>query len=190
MNEEQYRSLCEACDRVLLAPDSTLERVAIPWLHVIREHPVFLANYVDLFEPARGGKAIIRTCLRVIRNMAGWYRQIGRSLRTGVQPWYGPEDIPSGIDVLFVSHLLNPSQAGQAEGGLDLRGVVEDLKLRRLRFLAGDLEVAAAELPFERAFSCFELEPSCEDASGRGRASNELRIRQVKREVGVERWRG
>jgi len=115
LNEEQYRSLCEACDRVLLAPDSTLERVAIPWLHVIREHPVFLANYVDLFEPARGGKAIIRTCLRVIRNMAGWYRQIGRSLRTGVQPWYGPEDIPSGIDVLFVSHLLNPSQAGQAE---------------------------------------------------------------------------
>ena len=42
MSAGQYLALCEACDRVLLAPDATIERVAVPWLHVIREHPVFL----------------------------------------------------------------------------------------------------------------------------------------------------
>jgi hypothetical protein len=122
LNEEQYRLLCEACDRVLLATDSTLERVAIPWLHVIREHPVFLANYVDLFASTKGGRAIVRKLWRFFRSRAGWYRQIGRSLRSDGQPWFGPEELPSGIDVLFVSHLLNPSHAGQADdfyfGGL------------------------------------------------------------------------
>jgi hypothetical protein len=122
LNEEQYRSLCEACDHVLLAPDSTIERVAIPWLHVIREHPVFLANYVDLFESAKNDKAMMRRWLRVIRNMAGWYRQIGKSLRSNGHPWFGPEELPSGIDVLFISHLLNESHAGKVDdfyfGGL------------------------------------------------------------------------
>lgn len=115
MNEEQYRAVCAECDQVLLAPDSTLERVAIPWLHVIREHPVILANYVDLFEPATGYRAIVRKWWRGLRNRAGWLRQIGRSLRSNVQPWFGPKELPSEIDVLFVSHLLNKSQAGKAD---------------------------------------------------------------------------
>jgi hypothetical protein len=122
LNEEQYRSLCEACDRVLLAPDSTIERVAIPWLHVIREHPVFLDNYVDLFEPTKGGKAIVRKWWRLFRRKAGWFRQLLRSLHINGKPWFGPDDLPSEIDVLFVSHLLNASQAGREDdfyfGGL------------------------------------------------------------------------
>ena len=48
MNEIQYSEMCEACDRVLLLPESTVGRTAIAWLHVVREHPVVLANYVDL----------------------------------------------------------------------------------------------------------------------------------------------
>jgi hypothetical protein len=122
LNEEQYLAVCEACDRVLLAPDSTIERVAIPWLHVIREHPVVLANYVDLFELAKGCMALVGKWWRFIHSTAVWYRQIGRSLRSDGQPWYGSEELPRGIDVLFVSHLLNPSQAGKADdfyfGGL------------------------------------------------------------------------
>ena len=107
---------------MLLAPDSTIERVAIPWLHVIREHPVFLVNYVDLFEPANGLKEIVRKWWRVFRRKAGWLRQILMSLLADGKPWFGSEDLSSGIDVLFVSHLLNPSQAGQKDdfyfGGL------------------------------------------------------------------------
>ncbi|MFZ5589829.1 MAG: hypothetical protein ACOY4M_09385 [Pseudomonadota bacterium] len=115
MNEEEYRELREACDRVLLAPNSTIEWVAIPWLHVIREHPAFLANYVDLFEPVRSINAIGRQWLRSLRNRAGWFRQLGRALRSDRQPWFGPKEFPERIDVLFVSHLLNASHAGQAD---------------------------------------------------------------------------
>lgn len=116
MNEEQYRDLCEVCDRVLLASDSTIERLAIPWLHVVREHPVFLNNYVDLFEPAKGVKAIGRQWWRGLRNKAGWLRQLGRASRADGRLWFGPKkELPERIDVLFVSHFLNASHAGQAD---------------------------------------------------------------------------
>lgn len=112
MNEEQYRLLCEVCDRTLLAPDSRIERVAISWLHVIREHPVFLQNYVDLFESGKGMKDLARRCRRTLRAKAGWIRQLSRTFRFK-RPWYG--ELPEKTDVLFVSHLLNFSQAGQTD---------------------------------------------------------------------------
>ena len=114
MKEDQYHALCEACDRVLLAPDSTIERVAIPWLHVIREHPEVLKKYADLFEP---GKDRWYSCqgVRIFRKKAGLLRQLGREVLSNGSPWAGPERLPAGIDTLFVSHLLSPSQAGQAD---------------------------------------------------------------------------
>lgn len=115
MNEQQYREVCAACDRVLLEPDSTIERVAISWLHVIREHPVYLANYVDLFEPSKGSRAIVRKLWRFFRSRAAWFLQLLRSLRADGHPWSGPVEFPRGVDILFVSHLLNPTQAGQAD---------------------------------------------------------------------------
>ncbi len=115
MNEEQYRELCEACDHVLLAPDSTIERVAIQWLHVIREHPVILANYVNLFAPTKRVKSIAHQWLRGLRNWAAWFRQLGRALCSDGQSWFGPKELPGRIDVLFVSHLLNASHAGQVD---------------------------------------------------------------------------
>jgi hypothetical protein len=122
LNEDQYQLLCEQCDLVLLASESTMETITIPWLHVIREHPVFLANYADLFEPVKSGKAIVRKWRRVLRSKAVWFRQLFRSLRADGKPWHGREELPRGIDVLFISHLLNPSHAGQEDdfyfGGL------------------------------------------------------------------------
>jgi hypothetical protein len=129
LNEEQYRAVCEVCDRVLLASDSTIERVAIAWLHVIREHPMFLTRYEDLFEPVKSGKVIVGRCLRILRSRAGWIRQLGRSLFSDGQPWYGQEELPCEIDVLFVSHLLNESQAGKSED-FYFAGLANDLVAR------------------------------------------------------------
>lgn len=115
LNEEQYQAVCKACDRALLAPDSTVERVAIPWLHVVREHPVFLDSYGDLFKPTKGFKTITRRLLRVLRSRAGWLAQLLKSLRSTGQVWFGPEDLPKMVDVLFISHLLNASHSGQQD---------------------------------------------------------------------------
>ncbi len=91
-----------------------MERVAIPWLHIIREHPVFLENYRYLFESSRGVHAALRNLYRMFRNRAGWFNQLLRSCREDGRPWSGPEELPHRIDVLFISHLLNATQAGQS----------------------------------------------------------------------------
>lgn len=115
MNEEQYRSICEACDRVLLEPSSTLERVAIPWLHVVREHPVLLANYGDLFEPSTRIRTFVRHCGRLLRNHFVWLRQIFSALSSSGVPWFEAKALPRNVDVLFVSHLLTEAQANQTD---------------------------------------------------------------------------
>jgi hypothetical protein len=112
LTEAQYLALCEACDRVLLAPDATIERVAIPWLHVIREHPAFLQNYTD--EVCGSGGGTVRA-KRELRLHAIRWRQLWRAARSDDLPWYTADALPESVDMLFVSHLLNAAQAGLAE---------------------------------------------------------------------------
>ncbi len=45
---EQYYQVAGSCDRLLRRSDATLEWIALPWLHVLTEHPVYLAMYQDL----------------------------------------------------------------------------------------------------------------------------------------------
>jgi hypothetical protein len=112
LNAGQYLALCEACDRVLLAPDATIERVAVPWLHVIREHPVFLQNYAD---EVRGSGGAAARAKRALRRQAIQWRQLWRAARSDGLPWHTAGALPESVEVLFVSHLLNAEQAGQAE---------------------------------------------------------------------------
>jgi len=92
-----------------------MERVAIPWLHIIREHPVFLENYRHLFDPpARNCHALLGMLRSTYLNRAGWFLQLLRSCWTSGRPWFGPEKLPGSLDILFISHLLNSSHAGQS----------------------------------------------------------------------------
>lgn len=105
MNEGQYHALCKACDQLLLAPEVGIERVAIPWLHVIRAHPIFLDGYADIFDAGKASGA------KPLRNLASAVRHLAKSLVGGGQPWVG--EAPQKTDVLIVSHLVNESFAGQ-----------------------------------------------------------------------------
>jgi hypothetical protein len=42
MEEGQYREICKTCDEILMDDSSGIACTAIPFLHIIREHPVFL----------------------------------------------------------------------------------------------------------------------------------------------------
>lgn len=97
--------LCAVCDELLLAPDAKLERMAIPWLHVLNEHPSNLARYSSLVAPGQG-----MTLPRA------------RSLASQARRWLGSRvhgaaavSLPSSADVVFVSHLLNKSQIDSTE---------------------------------------------------------------------------
>lgn len=97
-----------------MLPCMTVERVAIAWLHIVREHPVFLSSYESLFSAESGTRMFGQRWMRALRNGAGWCWQLGRALRSDGRPWFGSQNLPDQIDVLFVSHLVNVSHAGQA----------------------------------------------------------------------------
>lgn len=108
LTEEQYQSLCDACGQVLQAAESTLTTNAIPWLHVIREHPVFLLKYRDLF--MRQNSIYANSFIREFRSWVSNCRQIFRSFTTG-NNWLSNKSLPKCVDVLFVTHLVNKAHA-------------------------------------------------------------------------------
>ena len=116
MTEDQYTSLCKYCDSILVAKDSTFERVAIPWLHIIREHPVFLRQYEGIFLPM---PSIMRVLFYYLQFRLFYYANILRAVwhffRSSRKNWHGR--LPSGtpVDFVFVSHLVNPSQLSGEE---------------------------------------------------------------------------
>ena len=111
MTEAEYRSLCLACDRALLAADSTAERIAISWLHVVREHPVFLRQYEDLFAEESRADSVRSAMERRARQAV---RAVRRRLRTRStrEEAQAMRALPGSVDVLFISHLINTAHAG------------------------------------------------------------------------------
>jgi len=64
MTEQEYYRIAHACDRVLRHPDATLEWIAMPWLHVLCQHPVIVSNYRHVVEELRSSSergAALRT---------------------------------------------------------------------------------------------------------------------------------
>lgn len=113
MREDEYRALCVECDRVLRAPDATMERIAIPLLHVMREHPMFLERYEAVVGPHGTSADVARRWFRTLRRSAGWLHQLVQASLCDGRHWAGGEKMGNRVDVLFVSHLLNPAHAGQ-----------------------------------------------------------------------------
>ncbi len=89
---------------------STLVVVAIPWLYLIREHPVFLERYKDIFHKKAFIYEIYENLIKYIKNYLTWVRQIYRSFFLHNSYWYTDDVIQPEVDCLFISHILNSSQ--------------------------------------------------------------------------------
>ncbi len=110
MTEEKYKLLCLTCDNVLLADDAGIETIAIPWLHVMREHPIFLRQYEDLFTKKSYWKTLVNYfCLKSKRTIQ-WLKLIWHLFMLPNKFWIGELKKKHTFDVIFVSHLLNASQ--------------------------------------------------------------------------------
>lgn len=110
LSEAEYVLLCKGCDSLLLSEDSSLERVAIPWLHIIREHPMFLKKYVSLFNSnakSESWRDMVPYSVRSLANFRKFFHSKGSFYHSSI-------DQISKLDILFVSHLLNSSDAGKA----------------------------------------------------------------------------
>jgi len=115
MNESQFKSLCRIADKILLEKDKTVERIAVSWLHIIREHPVFVEKYQIVFSSNRIYKHILYPSFIWLKNIATWGRQAFRAYKSNGKMWSSNGELPYEVDVLFVSHLINEKQAGSEE---------------------------------------------------------------------------
>ena len=109
MTEDQYKKLCSICDSILLSGSYALERIAIPWLNVINEHPVYLKQYEDIFNKRSQIKKISNYLYYILKNVALSFRLIWRIFRSSGQPWHGKLNKGEFFDFVFVSHLLSIS---------------------------------------------------------------------------------
>lgn len=108
IDEQQYVALCEGCDAILREDPQDTARISLAWLHVIREHPVFLERYQRLFVKAEidsrtqwlGVRRVITEALRMARQLARASLHVitGQSTKQG---WL------TSVDIVFVSHLVN-----------------------------------------------------------------------------------
>ncbi len=106
MDESQFRALCKACDEILLERGAEPECLAVAWLHLVREHPVFLDRYERLFDwPVKNWMqwlGVKRGLIEVMRTLRQLLRAVRRELcREPV--------ISASADILFVSHRVNSS---------------------------------------------------------------------------------
>ena len=107
MNLIQYQLLCKYCDDILQENDSSLARIAIPWLHVIRPHPIFLSQYEELFLEKFNIKIILRKILRNIINkiviLTNFIKTLARHNLLNLELKKGLKN----TNILFISHLID-----------------------------------------------------------------------------------
>ncbi len=110
MTEEEYKKLCLTCDSILLSNDALLETVAIPWLHVVREHPIFLSQYEDLFLKKSFWMFLKYNFFDTLKKLSQTIRLIVNISKLKKNFWLGKLKNEEKFDVIFISHLLNVSQ--------------------------------------------------------------------------------
>lgn len=83
-----------------------MDRIGVPWLHVLNEHPSNLRRYKDAFDPPRRPIAARRTMGR-LGGIAGTLLQsiLNRENDPVAEP--GSVRFPVDVDVLLISHLVS-----------------------------------------------------------------------------------
>ncbi len=114
MTAQEYAAIAAACDQLLRAPEAGLERLAVPLLHLIKEHPSCLRQYQP--PPRVGGASGSRSPARALAAAArAAIRALLRSVRATAASLTRKASGPP-VQVLLVSHLTSPAQL---QGGDD-----------------------------------------------------------------------
>jgi hypothetical protein len=112
--EDQYRKLCQVCDALLAEGIRNEARVANAWLHVVREHPVFLERYAGVFKTDSSTRLSEQIKPRA-RSLAIKAHQWARTLFAVPTARHATTTVDDPCDVLFVSHALTPEHAGRED---------------------------------------------------------------------------
>ena len=113
INLSQYQQLCLFFDKILLNKQTDKTIIANTWLHILREHPVFLKPYYFLYHPLPIGQKIKQNLLNLGRFSAISIIRISQSI-FNQKYWYS-NNKQKPLEVLFISHLTNYYQIGQTK---------------------------------------------------------------------------
>ena len=135
MTAQEYVAIAAACDQLLQAPGADLERLAVPLLHLIKEHPSWLRQYAPPAHIPVAGTS--RPPARALAATAGAaLRALLRAVRQTLAGMAGAASGPP-TRVLLVSHLTSPAQLqgrddayfGSLQQLLQARGIASTLVL-------------------------------------------------------------
>lgn len=122
MKLELYNIICKSCDKILKSPDSNLVTVAIPWLHIVRPHPIFLEKYLDLLTTSK-----VQLLKKLARSKVLFLIRIAKTLFSKCKPWHSVGEMPKKCDILIISHIVNSSFT-QQKGDFYFGNVATELK--------------------------------------------------------------
>ena len=136
LSKAQYLSLCKSCDDIL-NDEPHVERISISWLHIIREHPVFLDQYKQLFITGLSsfGHFLIRYRKGLIYHTKIVLHLI-RSIFYNKSYFYQSGQIEENIDFFFISHCISTSNAGAADD-FYFDKVIPELKAKGYNVVVG-----------------------------------------------------
>jgi hypothetical protein len=153
MSEEQYRLLCDICDQMLLERRGAEERLAIAWLHILREHTALLVPYMGLFSGRDFASRL--QWLRPIRALEysfKIFRQLAWAFCYSLAQRKRGFGQKQKFDVLIVSHMLDKDEENTADD-LYFGPIARELAEKGLR--VGVLYINHAR---KRPLSTMELE--------------------------------
>lgn len=105
LNNEQYLKLCVSCDS-LLNRRKTLNRLAIPWLHILRWHPFLLKEYVSCFSETSIKYHLVSNLKKIFIYLLVWVRNLYRSFFFKKKEFKYLGQSKSEYDIVLVTHFL------------------------------------------------------------------------------------
>jgi hypothetical protein len=102
LTEDQFFRLAAICDRALLSADARPDWFSVPFLHVLRRHPVDLAQYAGIDDDTSPARKLRIHWSRQASLLRPLVAPVGRNAA-----WMEGLDATTGADVLIVSHLVS-----------------------------------------------------------------------------------
>lgn len=155
LSNEQYFELCVSCDS-LLNRRKTLNRVAIPWLHILRWHPFLLKDYISCFSEKSIKYHLVLNLKKIFIYSIVWLKNLYRSFFFKKKKFHYLGQPKDKYDIVLVTHFLGSKSVsldhdhyfGTLHKDLKLQGVevlrvfinhTDDLKL--------DLSMKGRDIP-------------------------------------------
>jgi hypothetical protein len=104
--------LCNLCHKVLSEKKISKERIAIPWFHIIRAHPIVIKRYQNLFNKEKYNFFLLIYFKRLFEFTAYLFYNYILSTFFLKQ---GKKFEAKNIDLIIISHLLDPSHLNNKE---------------------------------------------------------------------------